>query len=873
MYSDKSAEKRWFEEALAAVAVSAQRAPSAETTRDLLRLSRLSGSLYIPYQLVQRACAHNELEDFTRLTAAAHSSGAAGEFFSAYVHMNGHIRLPAVTGLILTFLKTCTDSQISVTLRKKIFSHTFHSVNHLNNPAVTVSVEFTLILFTRLARYVPGVLEQVQSFHGLLRAKYPQGTAERWLSRGMSLLVPGKQEEAALFFKLQSAESRSLLGMKSAVLDELKNSLTIFAASIAGEPAGIFSNENSFTGSRRPFTDGANMYLPPTVTFFEDTAQNDRAYTVLTAQQCGLIKYKSYCISIDEMDRLYPGLFDEIRERFALVLPDIMAQVRNRYAKHVTGIRERTTGEIEIVTKDKRTIVLLATPHEKLFFMFPHPYLIKELFSLLESTRVSFLIGCEYPGLRRDIAAVSQALWTRLPALEYNPRRISSVGEAAIQMLGHIALHNEGKIPLRQGTIEKTETFYRKIFDRVRKLDATVYSSLAAAVEVYFYLHDTFPLDTILDSARPHQFLDFPGLADIYPEAVANNKPEYFGEEFSLTKKDRIATGSEQEIDLTALSTRNSDTRLLEEYLHRGKTKVFSYPEYDVHAGSYRKNHTTVLERTMSEGEGNRAMRILAAYQKTYKSVKKRFLMLKPEEVEISRKWVYGEELHIDDCLDYFTQIRRRETPDDKVYQNKIINRRDICAAVLLDASSSTASTIPAGAVIDIELSAMVLLGHALHFLGDAFGLYSFNSRGRRQVFLNAIKHFQEPWNIGIMSRLDSIAPAYSNRDGAAVRHVTRLLAGEPNKTKLLLILSDGIPADPGYGAKQGDSVTDYGIEDTRKAVIEARKAGIFPYCITIDREAKDYIGHIYGKYGHTIVPRIEDLPQRLSKLYQKLTR
>ena len=873
MYSANPLSARWLDEITAVIGAEKQGILQENAKRDLIKLSRLAHSLYIPYALVHRAFTLGELTEFTELTAAAFASGSAGEFLSSYAHMSGRTRLASVSGHILAFLKACADAKISVALRKKIFAYVFHGNTLFHSGHIASSPEFTLNLFARLALYVPGVIEQVLSFHSILSTKYPKATAERWLKRGMSLLVPGKHEEASLFFKLQSGESRTMLGMSSSVLDEMKNSLTIFAASIAGEPAGIYSNESSFTGSKRPFTDGANIYLPPTLTYFSEPEQNSRAYTALTAQQCGLIKYGSYNCSIEEMDRQNEGLFDEIRERFALVLPDIMAHIRNRYGKFVTGIRERATGEIEIVTKDQRTIVLMETPHEKLFFMFPYPYLAKELFSLLESSRVSYLIGTEYPGLKRDIAAVSESLWNRLPALEYNPQRISSVGEAAIKMLSQIALKNEGKIPLRQGAIEKAETEFRRIFSEVRKPEATVYTSLAATARLYFFLHDTFPLETIMESVPPQTLFDFPGVPDIYPEAVANNKPEYFGEEFSLSKKDRITTGSDQEIDLTALSTRDSDRRLIEEYLHYGKTRVFAYPEFDVRAGAYRKNHTTVLERTMPEGEGNRVMRILSSYQKTYKSVKKRFLMLKPEEVEISRKWVFGEELHIDDCLDYFTQIKMRETPDDKVYQTKIINRRDICAAVLLDASSSTGSTLPGGAIIDIELAAMVLLGHALHFLGDSFGLYSFMSRGRKQVFVNAIKHFSEPWNIGVMSRIDSIAPAFSNRDGAAIRHMTKLLSDEPNKTKLLLILSDGIPADPGYGAKQGDSVTDYGIADTRKAVIEARKAGVFPYCITVDREARDYIGTIYGRYGHTIVPRIEDLPRQLSKLYQKLTR
>jgi nitric oxide reductase activation protein len=43
--------------------------------------------------------------------------------------------------------------------------------------------------------------------------------------------------------------------------------------------------------------------------------------------------------------------------------------------------------------------------------------------------------------------------------------------------------------------------------------------------------------------------------------------------------------------------------------------------------------------------------------------------------------------------------------------------------------------------------------------------------------------------------------PAASNRDGCAVRHAAAKLVSLPHKTKLLLLLSDGIPADVDYGS------------------------------------------------------------------------
>lgn len=77
---------------------------------------------------------------------------------------------------------------------------------------------------------------------------------------------------------------------------------------------------------------------------------------------------------------------------------------------------------------------------------------------------------------------------------------------------------------------------------------------------------------------------------------------------------------------------------------------------------------------------------------------------------------------------------------------------------------------------------------------------------------------------------------------GVAIRHLTKLLAAVEARTKLLITLSDGRPDDQdGYRGN-------YGIEDTRKALIEAKVLGIHPYCITIDYEALDYLPNMYGE-------------------------
>ncbi len=67
-------------------------------------------------------------------------------------------------------------------------------------------------------------------------------------------------------------------------------------------------------------------------------------------------------------------------------------------------------------------------------------------------------------------------------------------------------------------------------------------------------------------------------------------------------------------------------------------------------------------------------------------------------------------------------------------------------------------------------------------------------------------------------------------------------------RTKLLITRSDGKPDD--YDGYRGH----YGIEDTRMSLIEAKRRGIHPFCITIDHEARDYLPHMYGAVNWTLV-------------------
>jgi len=83
---------------------------------------------------------------------------------------------------------------------------------------------------------------------------------------------------------------------------------------------------------------------------------------------------------------------------------------------------------------------------------------------------------------------------------------------------------------------------------------------------------------------------------------------------------------------------------------------------------------------------------------------------------------------------------------------------------------------------------------------------------------------------------------------------------------KILLILTDRKPND--LGKYEGR----YGVEDTRMAVREATKVGLYPFCVTIDEEAENYLSYIFGSQNYVLIRKAAELPRKLPLLYARLT-
>jgi nitric oxide reductase NorD protein len=116
-----------------------------------------------------------------------------------------------------------------------------------------------------------------------------------------------------------------------------------------------------------------------------------------------------------------------------------------------------------------------------------------------------------------------------------------------------------------------------------------------------------------------------------------------------------------------------------------------------------------------------------------------------------------------------------------------------------------------------------------------------------------------------IRSRVAALRPGFYTRLGAAIRHTSQILAKRPSRKRLLIILTDGKPNDLDHYEGR------FGIEDTRKAIEEARRAGQCVFGITIDDKAQNYFPRIFGPGAFAIVSHPNRLLAALPVLYRHL--
>jgi hypothetical protein len=295
----------------------------------------------------------------------------------------------------------------------------------------------------------------------------------------------------------------------------------------------------------------------------------------------------------------------------------------------------------------------------------------------------------------------------------------------------------------------------------------------------------------------------------------------------------------------------------------------FHYSEWDYQIQLERPAWATVLEKRAKAGELAVIDGITAKYKREIHRMKFLLDAMQPQGVQRIRKLEDGDEIDINAAIASFTDIRLGNQPDPRIMMRSVRKTRDFSILVLLDLSESTNEKVQDQeySVRELTQQACVLLADAINKVGDPFAIHGFCSDGRHDVEYYRFKDFDQQWDEGPKAKLAGMTGQLSTRMGAAIRHAGHHLKLQRSAKKLLIVITDGEPADIDVRDPQ------YLRYDTKKAVEEVAKFGVTTYCMSLDPRADNYVSRIFGQKNYMVVDHVQRLPEKLPMLYAGLTR
>ncbi len=298
-------------------------------------------------------------------------------------------------------------------------------------------------------------------------------------------------------------------------------------------------------------------------------------------------------------------------------------------------------------------------------------------------------------------------------------------------------------------------------------------------------------------------------------------------------------------------------------------SEPFHYAEWDYQIQLERPAWATILEKRPKVGDLQVIDQITADNKRIASRLKFLLDAMQPQGVQRIRKLEDGDEIDINAAISGMIDFRMGIQPDPRIMMRSVRKVRDISVLVLLDLSESTNEKVLGQdqTVLGLTRQACVLLSDAIHKIGDPFSIHGFCSDGRHDVEYYRFKDFDQPYNDEPKSRLAGMTGQLSTRMGAAMRHATHYLRGQRSSKKLLMVITDGEPADIDVRDPQ------YLRYDAKKAVEDAARKGITTFCMTLDPRADQYVSRIFGAKNYMVVDHVERLPEKLPLLYAGLTR
>lgn len=365
-----------------------------------------------------------------------------------------------------------------------------------------------------------------------------------------------------------------------------------------------------------------------------------------------------------------------------------------------------------------------------------------------------------------------------------------------------------------------------------------------------------FSIQEVEDDSMPDGFkveLKFDNNAIDPPEEIQDLLESILQDFGEIPDEYLVTTDNSQTIEDNASESAN-------DIAYGDKEGEFLYDEWDHARQKYRKDWCHLKELAVKPVHNNFVNKTLHKHRGLIKHLHRTFEALREDDKRMKRQ-PFGDDIDLDAVIEAYTDTKMGFEASQNLFTKSRKIDRNIAVMFMIDMSGSTA-----GWINEMEREALVLLCESLEILGDRYAIYGFSGATHKRCELYKIKEFNEDYSNDVKARISGIEPQDYTRMGAAIRHLTQLLNQVESRTKLLITLSDGRPDDQdGYRGP-------YGIEDTRRALIETKFLGIHPFCITIDNEAMDYLQHMYGAVNFAVIDHVDKLPYKVSEIYRRIT-
>ncbi|NQV84813.1 MAG: nitric oxide reductase activation protein NorD [Rhodospirillales bacterium] len=300
-------------------------------------------------------------------------------------------------------------------------------------------------------------------------------------------------------------------------------------------------------------------------------------------------------------------------------------------------------------------------------------------------------------------------------------------------------------------------------------------------------------------------------------------------------------------------------------------SEPYHYNEWDYHIQLHRPDWATVIEVSQGRGDPDSMDAILVKHRPIAQRIRHLIDALQPQGIVRRRGYEDGEEIDLNAAVRAMTDIRRGIMPDPRIGIRITRHFRDLAVVLLLDLSESTNEPIDkkdkeGPTILSLTRESTGLLAWAMDSIGDPFAIHGFASDGRHDVQYYRFKDFDQPYGDGPKARLAGMTGGLSTRMGAALRHAGWHLNQQPASRRLVLLITDGEPADIDERDPQ------YLRQDAKKAVEDLAAQGVYTYCLTLDADADRYVSRIFGENRYSIVDKVEKLPERLPAVFAALT-